>query len=200
MSAISLQRMLELIGQAIRKLDTSGVPYKSSKPPFREYGPGAGPYSETTLCRAIAAYIAEIADASLSGACTKRFPDLLIPGAWAIELKIARPFGDNGSEAEHWSQNLLHPYPGNTSTISDVMKLMSYPGSEQRAVAVVGYEHSPAKIALDPLIQSFESIARNVLGLPIGPGHYGQVERLIHPVHQVARLWAWEVSAPLVMR
>jgi hypothetical protein len=37
---------------------------------------------------------------------TKRTPDLLIPGAWALEFKLARPFGDNGKEAENWSVNL----------------------------------------------------------------------------------------------
>jgi hypothetical protein len=31
---------------------------------------------------------------------TKRTPDLLIPNRWALEIKIARPFGDNAKEAE----------------------------------------------------------------------------------------------------
>lgn len=42
-------------------------------------------------------------------------PDVLVPNRWALEFKIVRPFGDNGIEAERWSQNLLHPYPGNVS-------------------------------------------------------------------------------------
>lgn len=48
---------------------------------------------------------------------TKRTPDLLISDHWAVEVKTTRPFGDNGREAENWSVNLLHPYPGNISTI-----------------------------------------------------------------------------------
>jgi len=47
----------------------------------------------------------------------------LIKGLWVIEVKIARPFGDNGKEAEAWSVNLLHPYAGNTSIIGDCLKL-----------------------------------------------------------------------------
>jgi hypothetical protein len=31
---------------------------------------------------------------------TKRCPDLLIPKEWAIEVKIARPYGDDAKEAE----------------------------------------------------------------------------------------------------
>jgi hypothetical protein len=26
----------------------------------------------------------------------RRVPDLLVPGQWAVECKIVRPFGDNG--------------------------------------------------------------------------------------------------------
>jgi hypothetical protein len=45
----------------------------------------------------------------------KRYPnsrrqcDLVIPGEWAVEFKLLRPFGDNGAEAEDWSENVLHP-------------------------------------------------------------------------------------------
>ena len=43
---------------------------------------------------------------------TRRNPDFLIKGFWAIEVKLARPYGDNDKEAENWSVNLLHPYEG----------------------------------------------------------------------------------------
>lgn len=189
----ALDELLGWLADAILHIDSCGVAYKSAKPPYREYALGVGPYSETVLCQRIAEYLCGKRDDHCAGTCTKRFPDLLIPGRWAIELKIARPFGDNGKEAEHWSQNLLHPYPGNTSSLADAMKLMRFEGTESRAVVVVGYEHAEPKIRLDPLIESFECIAHSVLKLPLGPRYYRDVRPLRHATHQVARLWAWEV-------
>ena len=189
----NLDQLLALIGEAILAIDSSGVPYKSSKPPFREYQTGVGPYSETTLCKRIAQHLIDHHAAQFAGTKPQRSPDLLIPNFWAIELKIARPFGDNGKEAEHWSQNLLHPYPGNTSALSDAMKLQTWKGRETPVVVVVGYEHHKPQIALDPLIDSFEAIGRDVLKLPIGPRFSRRLDDLCHPCHQVARLWAWEI-------
>jgi len=64
---------------------------------------------------------------------------MLIPREWAIEFKIARPYGDNGKEAENWSVNL-----------GDSYKLVGLRTPERRSVAVIGYEHAPAKIDLTP--------------------------------------------------
>ena len=124
---------------------------------------------------------------------TRRTPDLLITGAWALEFKLARPFGDNGKQAEDWSVNLLHPYAGNVSLLGDGLKLEAWPGQERRAAVVIGYEHTPPQIELEPLFAAFEVIARNVLGLTLG--HRVEASRvgLIHPVHQQLKVVAWEV-------
>jgi hypothetical protein len=118
---------------------------------------------------------------------------LLIPNEWAIEVKIARPYGDNGKEAENWSVNLLHPYRGNTSSIGDCYKLLSLTTAERKAVLVIGYEHATAKIDLTPLVKSFETIATCVSGIKLGPRIEKSCLGLIHPVHQTAKLFAWEV-------
>jgi len=55
------------------------------------------------------------------GVRTVRTPDLLIVGHWALDIKIARPFGDNRKLAENSSVNLLHPYGGNTSLLGDCL-------------------------------------------------------------------------------
>jgi hypothetical protein len=44
--------------------------------------------------------------------------DLLIPGQRAVEFKMARPYNNNGTIFEHWSENVLHPYEGNTSALA----------------------------------------------------------------------------------
>jgi len=159
---------------------------------FRGFRPGVGPFGEPQLVKLIADELNEPLKYP-HPAVTKRSPDLLIPGEWAIEFKITRPFGDNGKEAESWSVNLLHPYPGNVSTIGDCYKLAKYRGPERRAVVVVGYEHIPPMIDLSVLIESFEAIAKHVLHLRLSHRVESRHEGLIHPVHQSLRVFAWEV-------
>jgi hypothetical protein len=119
----------------------------SSREPFRTFQPGVGPYGEPQLVRLIAARLNQVPKYG-QAVRTKRTPDLLIPDEWAIEVKITRPYGDNGREAENWSVNLLHPYRGNVSTIGDCYKLAELTCAERKAVVVIGYEHTPAKIDL----------------------------------------------------
>jgi hypothetical protein len=159
---------------------------------FRGFQPGMGPFGEPQLVKQIAAYLNSLTKYGGS-VRTKRCPDLLIPNEWAIEVKITRPYGDNGKEAENWSVNLLHPYRGNTSSIGDCYKLLGLTTPERKAVLVVGYEHAPAKIDLNPLVKSFESIATCVSGIKLGSRVEKCCEGLIHPVHQTAKLFAWEV-------
>lgn len=124
---------------------------------------------------------------------TKRTPDLLLKGQWAFEFKIARPFGDNGKLAENWSVNLVHPYEGNVSAIGDCFKLLGLDGPERKAVVVIGYEHSPPRLSLDPLLAAFEAVARNVAQINLGPRSEVTRRGLTHPVHQQLIVSAWEV-------
>jgi len=110
-----------------------------------------------------------------------------------MEFKIARPFGDNGGTAENWSVNLLHPYRGSTSTIGDCWKLEALRCAERKAVVVIGYEHTPPKIDLTPLIESFEAIAKHVALIQLSARIEIRRDRLVHPVHQVLRIFGWEV-------
>jgi hypothetical protein len=182
---MELQEVVFDIAMGLSALDTPGVR-------FREFQPGVGPVGEPQLVKEIAAYLNTLTKYGGS-VRTRRCPDLLIPNEWAIEVKITRPYGDNGKEAENWSVNLLHPYRGNTSSIGDCYKLLSLTTPERKAVLVVGYEHSPAKIDLTPLVKSFETIATCVAGLNLGRRVEKCCPGLIHPVHQTAKLFAWEV-------
>jgi len=108
-------------------------------------------------------------------------------------IQIVRPYGDNGREAEDWSVNLLHPYPGNVSTIADCWKLQSLECAERKAVVVVGYEHTPPNTDLTPLIECFEAIAKHVAKIQLSARIETRREGLVHPVHQTTRIFAWEV-------
>jgi len=60
-------------------------------------------------------------------------------------------------------------------------------------VVVTGYEHTPAKIALNPLIEYFEAIVRKVTHIKLSARIELRREHLVHPVHQAAIIFAWEV-------
>lgn len=125
---MDLENVSRDILSAILAVDSSGEP-------FRTYRLGVGPYSEPQLVKRIATYLDGLS--FYHGLVqTKRTPDLLIKGSWAIEFKNTRPFGDNGNEAENWSVNLLHPYPGNVSSVGDCLKLLEL---QPRAQSSYGY-------------------------------------------------------------
>jgi len=183
-----VQQLVDDIAGAIRSVDQSGIP-------FKEFRPGAGPYGEPQLVKLIAGYLVSKCGDRYSGARTCRNPDVLIPGKWALEFKIVRPFGDNDREAENWSQNLLHPYPGNVSSIGDAIKLLARDGPEQRGVIVICYEHEPPKIDLLRLVEAFELISRQLLGLPLGDRCSAMLRDCVHPVHKRTTVFGWSLHA-----
>lgn len=182
---MELQTVATDIADALATIDGSRVP-------FKQFQPGVGPYGEPQLVRKIAEYLGGLSG-YLGLVATKRMPDLLIRGHWALEFKIARPFGDNAELAENWSVNLLHPYPGNVSALGDCLKLKDFPGPERRASVVIGYEHDPPMVNLDPLVRSFELIAAEILHLRLSQRVELVRSGLVHPVHQRVRVFAWEV-------
>ena len=164
-------------------------------PAFKAFRRGIGPYGEPQAVKLIAAELNKLDDYR-GLASSKRLPDMLIRGQWALEFKIARPFGDNGLEAENWSVNLLHPYSGNVSVFADCLKLSRLPGAERRAAVVLGFEHAPANIDLDVLFRAFEAICAVLLPFTLSQRAEATRTSLVHPVHQVLRVAAWEVPAP----
>jgi hypothetical protein len=183
--SIDPSRLANDIADALVRVDASRVP-------FRTFQPGVGPYGEPQIVRLIAKHLNDIPRYQ-GAAQTKRVPDLLIPADWALEFKIARPYGDNGKEAENWSVNLLHPYTGNVSSIGDCLKLRDWKGVERKAITVIGYEHNPPQINLTPLVRSFEMIAHGIAGIELSTCIECRRDGLVHPVHQSLRLFLWEV-------
>jgi hypothetical protein len=182
----ALSTFVDDFADALVEVDRSRVCHK-------HFQPGIGPFGEADAIRCALLELKKQHSDRYSKAVTKRLPDLLIPNAWALELKIVRPFGDNGMPAEHWSENILHPYPGNTSSLGDCLKLIGAGFSERKAVVIFGYEHSPAQISLDNAICAFELIAMDILRIKLGPKCHATREGLVHPVHQVLRVFGYEV-------
>src|SRR6266478_5800532 len=121
---MDLEAVVQNIADVLKRIDSSGAP-------FKQFQPGVGPHGEPQLVKLIAEGLNTIPQ--YEGCVrTMRTPDLLIEKHWALEIKLARPFGDNGKLAENWSVNLLHPYPGNTSLLGDCLKLQAITRSEQK--------------------------------------------------------------------
>lgn len=179
---MELEEVINTIADFLKEFD-------SKKPHHKKFQPGIGLFCEPQI-------IKEIADGlNTKGICSKtyRTPDLSIRKEWAIEFKIVRPFGDNGKEAENWSINLLHPYKGNVSLLGDCLKLQQLDDYLNKAVIVLGYEHNPAKISLNPLISSFEVIASCVMGIKLSKRIEQVRSGLVHPEHQVVRVISWQL-------
>ena len=183
-----MQELVDDIGAAIRAINSCGVPLK-------QFQCGVGPYGEPQLTKLIARHLSDARPDRYPRIRTCRVPDVLVPERWALEFKIVRPFGDNGVEAEHWSQNLLHPYPGNISAIGDTYKLLRHEGSEKRGIIAIGYEHKPPKIDVSILVSGFEILCRQLLKLPLGDRHTCVIDGCVHPVHQCTTIYGWRLAA-----
>jgi hypothetical protein len=179
-----MQQLIDDIADAVRRVDSCGVP-------FKQFKNGVGPYGEPQLTKLIAHHLRESHPDRYPGIRTCRVPDVLVPRIWALEFKIVRPFGDNGVEAEHWSQNLLHPYAGNVSAVGDALKLMRNEGDETRGIVVIAYEHEPPKIDVSVLVSAFEILCRQLLQIPLGNRYTRMLNGCVHPVHQRATIYGW---------
>ncbi|WAS92859.1 hypothetical protein [Nannocystis punicea] len=183
---LSLERVVQNFADALVAVDATRVAHKG-------FQLGIGPWGESEAVRAALQELQRRHADDYAAARIKRLPDLLIPSKWAIEFKILRPFGDNGKPAEHWSENVLHPYAGNTSALGDCLKLLAAPLVERRAVVIFGFEHTPAVISLDQAIAGFELLAAHVLRVQLAPPVTALRTGLVHPVHQQLRVFGYEV-------
>src|SRR5438874_4782224 len=138
----------------------------------KTYKPGIGPFPEARTVDLVfkhlaktKSFFAEAKPSCYPGQKTKC--DIVIPGQWAIEFKLARPFGDNGRPAEHWIENVLYPYEGNQSALGDCMKLLRSNYPFRKAVVIFGFEHTPPLTDLTVAIDAFELVAKQIIGAPL---------------------------------
>jgi hypothetical protein len=167
----------------------------------RQYQAGIGPHAEDA---AIALMLDELRQgepyASISCGQFLPYPDaprqkcdlwLGEPPQWVAEVKMARFKGDNGKLDDTALKDLLSPYEGDRSALTDTVKLArsSLPGS--KAMLIYGFEF--ADKPLEPAIDAFETLARQ--RVPLGPRLEAQMGGLVHPVHSVGVVFGWEIEA-----
>ena len=193
--SITLPKFVTDFADALHAVDHAGPIGRSSS---RVSRPGVGPLQERQAVRLAAAHLAE-ADAAYAGIASGRYPgsrlecDLLIPGQWAVEVKMARPFSDDDRHAEHWTEGLLHPYAGKTSAVGDALKLQCMDEALSKAVIIYGFEHATPRVPLEPAVRAFELIATQVAGVRLGKRIEQVRAALRHPAHAVVRVYGWEV-------
>lgn len=191
---MTLAEIVAHYAEALKTVDAQGLA-------FNTYQPGIGPFSESKGLELALAYLKRTRPEAYARAGEKPYPsgrtrcDLVIPDEWAIEFKMLRPFGDNGKPAEHWSENALHPYLGNTSALGDCLKLIGSAFAERKEVIIYGFEHNPPVIQLEPAIRSFEAIADRVMGIRLGLRQKVPFDGLRHPVLHQGVVYGWEISA-----
>ena len=194
---LALAQVVGDIASAFKAVDDTH-PVGSSK--SKKYRPGIGPLPEAEAIRRALQQLRTIRPEAYKDAGPRPYPgtkqkcDFVVPGEWAIEFKLIRPFGDNGKEAEHWSENILHPYPGNVSSIGDALKLAASGFSERKGIIVFGYEHIPPQIMLETAVSAFELLAKQIAGICLGARHSAEFGPLVHPFHQQGKVFGWEIQ------
>lgn len=161
----------------------------------RIFQPGIGPHPEDRAVDLVLADLKASAPALYTDAqvrvpypASRQKCDLLL-GEWAIEIKMARPNGDNGKPDDTSIKDILSPYESDRSAVSDAVKLAGTTLAARKAVVIYGFE-CPRR-PLIAIIEAFEVLAsrRTVLG----PRCYAPLGSLCHPVHQAGAVFGWEV-------
>lgn len=62
------------------------------------------------------------------------------PLEWAIEIKMARPNGDNGKPDDTAIKDILSPFRADRSALTDCLKLAESPIEVRRAILIYGFD------------------------------------------------------------
>ncbi|MEX2032714.1 MAG: hypothetical protein WEA81_07585 [Dehalococcoidia bacterium] len=112
------------------------------------------------------------------------------PLEWAIEIKMARFFGDNGKKDDTAIKDLLSPYDDDRSALTDTVKLAGSQLPARKAIVIYGFENE--KRQLEPAITAFETLARELVTL--GERQQASMGPLVHLVHLGGAVFGWEVT------
>lgn len=165
------------------------------------FQPGIGPHPEAAAIELIADELRSI-DGFRRIAIAVPYPesprkkcDLCVlegdTDGWAIEIKLFRPMGDNGRPNDNMLMHILSPYAEHRSALTDCEKLRGSAIARRKAVVIFGFESM--KSPLETGIAAFETLAAAQGRISVRCE--SRVSHLVHPVHQEACVYGWEVLA-----
>jgi hypothetical protein len=162
----------------------------------RVYQPGIGPHSEE---RAVDLIIEEMKTTNPERysplKCRAAYPgsrqtcDIVFPGEWMIEVKMARFYGDNNKPDDTGIKDVLSPFDTDRSAVADCAKLIATTGPERKAILIYGFD-APQR-PVEVIIDAFEVLACRLVKL--GPRWMAGFTDLVHPVHRQGAVYGWEV-------
>lgn len=195
--SFSLQKVVQHFSAALKKAD-------EKKPVEGSYDPGIGPHPEEEAIDLALEELKDCLPERYGDASPRPYPssgrecDLVIPGEWAIEVKLARPYRDNGDVSPYWVKKVLSPYPddypGSRSAVGDCIKLASSDFEERTALMVIGYEHDPPKIEVGTAVEALELITEEVQDVRLGPRQEVTAGNLVHDVFEQSTVYGWEIE------
>jgi len=195
--SLSLRKAVEDFASALKAVD-------EQKPVEGSYDPGIGPHPEDKTVDLILKRLGRSQTQIYGKTTPHTYPssgrecDVVVPEEWAIEVKLARPYRDNGDVSPYWVKKVLSPYPddypGSRSAVGDCLKLAGSDFEERGGLLVIGYEHDPPKIEVETAIDSLELIAEEVQGVRLGPRQEQSAENLVHGIFEQATVYGWEVE------
>jgi hypothetical protein len=172
------------------------VSFRSGK----AYQPGIGPHGENAAVQLVLTQMRRLRPGTYESTRPVPYPggrqkcDLGIgePLEWAIEVKMARAFGDNGKLDDTYLKDLLSPYESDHSALSDAQKLRVSEFTCRKAILVYGFEYSGRQ--LEPLLGALETLL--TIAGPVTSTAKEAFTELVHPVHHQGVVVAWEILSP----
>lgn len=163
----------------------------------RVYQPGIGPHAEVRAVELILDQLRTSDWPSYGHAGPVGYPhsrlrcDIGIgePLEWAVEVKMARAYGDNGKLDDTWLKDLLSPYQEDHSALGDAGKLRTSGFECRRAILVYGFDYPPRPLGV--ALNALEVLLRTQGEL--GTRIEVMFDGLVHPVHARGLVAGWEV-------
>lgn len=194
---MELSQFVPDFAAALKTVDGSCGPAVSIRS-GRVYRAGIGPYSEVKAVDLIVSELMRISSERYGTLRTgvpyplsRQTSDLTLghPLEWMFEIKMARFQGDNGKPDDTAIKDILSPFEGDRSAVTDCVKLSEKGGAVRKAMIIYGFE-APGR-PLSTIARAFEILVGSHVVL--GPAWSAAFSNLRHPVHSSGSVYGWEI-------
>jgi len=150
---MELAEFVQDFALALKEVDARSPVFTSRT--GRVYQAGIGPHSEDRAVDLIVAQMISL-DSHKYDRLVCRVPyagsrqtcDIVFPGEWLIEVKMARFYGDNNKPDDTSLKDLLSPFDADRGAVTDCAKLAAATGAEKRALAIYGFDAPGRPLAI----------------------------------------------------